>query len=253
MRAARAVIGIFAKPIRPIPSGFALGPVSISISGLRDSEKAVHLLLIATLTLDRRPRVVKKDLVRLSDGVLSRLNNAVEDIANLISVVEDTSRILLSPTPSFGLLPDDDADREWLASRAALEISDHSKAAISFQQPTDLSGGIALLGDRLGDGVLLMAEALALPPAGARFRDLMRMLERAFRLAGRGLIDPLTKFLRQAPYEFTRDEVVHWIADLRHGMSHADVKDTILLDSAPAAHIPRVQLAARDVLFNKEH
>ena len=69
------------------------------------------------------------------------------------------------------------------------------------------------------DGVALLAEARAHEHASGRFHELVRLFEATFRRAGKGRVNPLTEFLASTDLDYTRQEIVVWIQQLRHGLT----------------------------------
>jgi hypothetical protein len=98
--------------------------------------------------------------------------------------------------------------------------------------------------------VALLAEALSQDHAGGRFRDLVRVFERAFRQTGETLRYSLSRFLDGTVFAYTEKEVQHWIR-IRNRVSHADQGSHVLLEKDVAWLVHRVEQAAYDVLLNK--
>ncbi len=113
--------------------------------------------------------------------------------------------------------------------------------------------GALRVGSRF-DGVALLAEALSDAHPTGRFRELLRVFERAFTLGPHASIDPLAQFLTYfSRLEYSSDEVAYWMDDLRHKATHADRREDFVLarDIGPA--LARVEFAAYDVLLNKRY
>jgi len=84
-----------------------------------------------------------------------------------------------------------------------------------------------------------------------RYRDLLRVFERSFALAGQDLVSPLATFLRLRPrLGYTKREVERWLVELRGPAIHADEKEP-LVEADLRGVVDRMQLAAYEVVFNK--
>jgi hypothetical protein len=114
-------------------------------------------------------------------------------------------------------------------------------------QPETLSQ----LGDRL-DGVNLLAEALAQNTALGKFRDFIRLYERAFRTPAGKLSNLMLSFLNPR-FGYTTHEIDNWL-DLRDRAIHADVKPErkLAYEKDVALLVSRMQQAAYDILANKK-
>jgi hypothetical protein len=108
---------------------------------------------------------------------------------------------------------------------------------------------LSALADRT-DGVALLVEALAQEHAIGKFRDFVRLFERAFALPPRKLTSPLTSFL-YSQFGYTRDEIAVWLEQYRDAVTHADTRTKFLLETDVRPVIDRMEQAATDVLFNK--
>lgn len=184
------------------------------------------------------------------------LAQGLSELANIVGVVGEVAFEVFSPRPYLFLIPENDADRSWL--------NDFRYIAL----PNGLGGGVPSLGPGLhrnvnfhlmledrAQGVALMAAALAAGHGVAKLHEVMRLFENAFAVAGGRLIDPLTDFLRSHEWslQYSRGEVRDWIRRLRDPGTHADRTKQVLLDPDVQPHLPRLQQAAYDVLFNKRH
>jgi hypothetical protein len=104
------------------------------------------------------------------------------------------------------------------------------------------------LSDRF-DGVALLAEAYAQAHALGRFRDLVRLFERAFALPAKLVWNPLLIFLDDR-YGYTSSEIGEW-SRARDPATHADSRREFALEPDVWRLLPRIEQAARDVLVNK--
>lgn len=101
------------------------------------------------------------------------------------------------------------------------------------------------------DGLALLAEAINASTALGRYLQLMRLFERAFRLAPGGLANPLATFLRPSRYRFRVTEVRAW-CNARALSLHADRRSEFNLDADVRPFVDRMMLAGYEVLANKE-
>jgi hypothetical protein len=105
--------------------------------------------------------------------------------------------------------------------------------------------------DRL-DGLELCAEAQAQSSATGKFREFVRLFERAFNeRSKKSLIGPLSDFLAPNGQGFTESEVKNWIEMIRHPLTHAAQRGRYLVEADAFPFIQRVEQAAYDVLLNK--
>ena len=105
--------------------------------------------------------------------------------------------------------------------------------------------------DRL-DGVALLAEATAHGHLVGQFHEYVRLFERAFALGSSKLCNPLARFLKDANQGYTHAEVRKWLIDLRHPATHADQRESFVLEGDIRPVIHRIEQAAYEVLFNKK-
>jgi hypothetical protein len=228
---------------------FQLGAVAIESRGAREKGGAVHVLASATVQLKRLPSVTRQRRVRIPPGPMRLCQRGLEATANLVSSSFFIRRSISSPTPCVALIPESEGELAWLSSRIGMHYP-KVFAPTRFRPGFDLVPSLPILGERL-DGVALLAEALAHTQVSGRFHEMMRLFELAFRASGKRLVDPLAGFLIPNRLEYSRQEIVHWIQEVRHGITHADEKDFFLLEGDVRPIIHRVDQAALDVLFNK--
>jgi hypothetical protein len=100
------------------------------------------------------------------------------------------------------------------------------------------------------DGVALMVEALAQDHALGRFRDFIRVFERAFARPAKTLTDPVVAFL-DPRLGYTDAEVKLWFEQYRDPATHADARNDFALEADAQPFIDRMEQAAMDVLMNK--
>ena len=110
---------------------------------------------------------------------------------------------------------------------------------------------LACLNDR--EGIPLLAEAMSQDQMGGRFRDLLRVFERAFAESADRLVPMLPDFLALRPrLVYSKTEAKYWIVRLRGRAIHAD-RHPPLTGADLENYVDRILLAAYEVLFNKEN
>lgn len=210
------------------------------------------LLICAGVELDSLPNVDKSNLVIVPEEPRRAAEASIEEFADLAGVALQSSRILRSPYPDVALVPSGATESKWLESRGGISVARPARLMTKYRLDLSSAAILAALDDRR-DGLALLAEALSNPQDTGRFRELLRLFERAFRLGPYDLIDPLATYLSHyARLNYTHEEIHHWLADLRSTSTHADRRDRIALAADVQPVIMRVEQAAYDVLLNKE-
>lgn len=217
---------------------------------LSEPQAPVSLLVVAEVPLASLPPRSEAGQLVIEEEALRRCERAIEEFANLAAVATQSSRALSSPIPEVAFSAVTDEERSWLDQSAGIHRPGYSRGALRWQ--IELGGrNIEFLSDR-SDGVALLAEALSDDHPTGRFRELLRVFERGFKLSPYRLIDPVTEFLSHFDaLRFDKEEVKHWLKDLRDTATHADRREDYVLARDLSLVLPRVELAAYDVLFNK--
>jgi len=177
--------------------------------------------------------------------------DAIEVVANLISVLGRCSRTILSPIPCIALEYESHQERRFLEDSGGIAVEDRLsemavRAPISRTDPRL----IAALSDR-PSGLTLLAEAYSAGGESSQYRDYVRFFELAFMLPCSKLAKKLTQFLSPS-MGYTRSEIQGWM-DLRDALSHGDLRkaEFIALASDIRTFLMRMEQACLDVLFNK--
>jgi hypothetical protein len=229
--------------------GMQAGEIKIAPISIWPEEDGLKILLAATYPLKHLPKVTKENLVVLPQRQRTAAEEAIEIAANLIAVAQGCRRQIASPTPCVVLVATDQTGGSWLADRDGV-LEGSPIATMSTDEQIDLDeAALNALADRL-DGVALLVEALAHDHAMGKFRDLMRLFERAFALAPRRLAAPVTSFL-DTRFGYTKEEVAVWFEKFRDPATHADSRNDFLLETDVRPVVGRMEQAAVDVLFNK--
>jgi hypothetical protein len=208
------------------------------------------IAVAADMDLSQRPSITHDGLIHVPHMERRQLEQSIERFANLVAVARRVKRQIFSALPEAALRDLNEQDRDWLKSVSGFAITGTHRISVdSSMQLADLP--IAALTDR-PDGVTLLAEALSSDHETGQFRELCRVLERAFACGPHDLIDPVTSFLQHfTALDYQRDEVEHWLDDLRHVATHADRRERFAVAADVAPALGRLQQAAYDVLLNK--
>jgi hypothetical protein len=189
--------------------------------------------------------------IKISNEIINSICKDLEDTINIISLSKISGKKISSSQPSIFLQPETDSELSDLNNASKLALTNPVNIAqISVGQELDFEMCQNELEDRL-DGVKIFSEALSSKSPSGKFREFIRLFERAFKRENRGLIKPLTSFLETAEkLEYNEDEIKDWIG-VRHRLNHSNSKEGFLIDREIIHQIPRIEQAAYDILFNK--
>jgi hypothetical protein len=208
------------------------------------------IAVVADIDLSQRPDVTSDRLILAPEAERRQLEQSIEQLADLLAIARKAKRKIYSAVPEAALRDLDKEDREWLGSVAGFAVTGINRIHVDSSMPlSDLP--VAALTDR-HDGVTLLAEALSSDHETGRFRELCRVLERAFACGPFELIDPVTSFLQHfTELDYCRDEVDYWLRVLRHLATHADRREQFATAADVYPVLGRLEQAAYDVLLNK--
>ncbi len=233
-----------------------LGHWQFEVSGVL-VKKLVHekaggefrLTLSAEIAIDR-PEVLERK-VKVPEEARSKCEEAIEFVANSISVQCFLGKTIISVTPPVFLRSESDQDRNLLGMADGIEQKPKFYRFHPYLAPED-TRLILSLTDRQR-GIALFAEALNHDSASGAYRDLVRLFENAFGMPHSQLGKKLSQFLNPK-MAYSRDEIETWLAQ-RNGASHGEEGRTeeIIMNSDVYWFIPRMEQAALDVLFNKKN
>ena len=212
---------------------------------------AVRALVVASSPLTYRPKRTADRYVVVPDAERRRCEQAIEVVADLVSIANRARRAISSPFPWVAFEATSDEAREWLDASIGIHELDRvvdipSASSVVPLEPEIIDG----LRDR-SDGTVLVAEALAHTHPTGQFLDFFRLFERAFRLAAHKVEAPLHELLADR-YGYTPPELEGW-GKIRDAATHADVRSRFVVEADVRPHLARVRQAAYDVLFNKAH
>ncbi len=216
---------------------------------LRKTTTDMTYLLTCVVTLKYRPKRSAQGYVRVPDKERIKAEESIEHYGNLISISLHTTRQLSSPFTCVGLVPETDDEKLFLQESHGFLKPEGNMAVPIGVYKIELSKHLKDLTERL-DGVAILAEALGNTHPAGRFRECIRLFERAFNLSIGKLAQPLNGFLAGANLGYSLVEVREWIK-ARHGVSHAHQGNKILFEADVSRMVGRVMQAAYDVLLNK--
>jgi len=217
-----------------------------------NGESNRHILAIASIDLSPGIQVDADGYVVLPAGYRSECEDAIMYCADVLGVCARSRRRVGSAFPSVAFSELSGSERTLLdSSRGFLPMT----AAVASAVPTvDLANAqlMASLKDRAA-GVYLLAEVHSSDSSLARYRELLRFFEHAFRLDSVSLQARLSIFLSGAGYGYTANEIADWMT-LRGGVVHGDFKRAkrLVTESEVRLVLGRMEQAAYDVLFNKQ-
>ena len=235
-------------------TGVAMLPISSDGVDLRElfqkvESRKIRTVVVAISDVTGAVNLDEENLLVLPEDRIAKSHAIIEAFANLVSIANCCPRSISSPHPTVALLPESDEEKGFLSGSNGIKTKSISR--IRSDCRFDLAAfDISSLNDRW-DGVALLSEFQNHSHPTGKFHELMRLFERAFASAGAGLYKPLLHFLSSGALGFTKGEIKPWSVDIRHPVTHADRLDELYLEHHVLPHIPRMELAAYDVLLNK--
>ncbi len=241
-----AVVRFFEEPRKWRAWEWIFNDVRVESRRIKTNDKRI-VLVVAHVQLDGALEADSNGEIVVPEAPRQRAEAAIEAAANAIAVAEGCGRSIMSPLPCISFIPASPEARAWLSNTKGVATG----VNVEFAMHTSLSPEImSSLSDRV-DGVTLLAETLSHSHGAGRFRESLRVFERAFTLSSTELVDPLSAFLEPAGLGYTCNEVENWVVTLRHPATHADRRPELILESHVRHVLTRIQQAAYDVLFNK--
>lgn len=172
---------------------------------------------------------------------------AIEEFADLMSVLHQCRRDVASPRICVALEPEED---ESFGGSTDISVPRTAQSLPRMITGDWIAKIPALTQDRI-EGQRLLSAALSGHSALGKAREYFRLFEAAFSKNINGLSKELHRFLVTGPHAmgFTKRELDAWIK-LRGPASHADRAPSWDADVAPA--LQRMEWAAYDLLMNKK-
>lgn len=228
------------------------GDVRVESHGSTEVDSGIRLIVSGSAPLAEPPDLDHAGRVVVPPGAQRACEQAIESAANLLAVGQGTPRTISSPVPCVALIRESDEDRDWLSRVPGFALPKCEEQTAWFGHDLNVFEHLEVLSDRL-DGVSLLAEAISQAHLAGRFRDLIRVFERAFARSSAALVKPLATFLHIPLYGYTEAEVRNWLLDVRHPLTHADKGNAFLIERDVRPILRRVEEAAYEVLLNKRN
>lgn len=229
---------------------FKMRGIEVRAMPYADQAGTLTLAVAAEVPLSSLPNVTADNRVEIPADARRKCERAIEAVANLIAVSENSRRTISAPYLCVALLPTSKRDRRWLSKRAGMAIPPTAKS-IPRIPPRVARPLLRRLDDR-SRGVALLAEALAHGHATGKFNELVRFFEHAFARPYNKLEKKLCQFLAGGGFGYTRTEIRGWLHEIRDLATHADERLDFALEATTRPVVSRMEQAAYDVLFNKK-
>ncbi|WP_088332812.1 hypothetical protein [Lacimicrobium sp. SS2-24] len=222
---------------------------NIAAQYTKRKDNHVNQMVVCSTRLRHKPKVTRNNEVVVPRRDREEMETLIEHAANLLGLANQTPRSISSVTPPAALVYENEDERDWLDSKSGVLVESTVTHCRGENLEMKLLENLDNLSDRM-DGVALMSEAYCHSHLCGKFHECFRLFERAFGVSSTKLIDPLFKFFESTSYGYSRKEIADWV-QLRHGVTHADVKEDFLMEKDVISFQPRVHQAALDLLMNK--
>ncbi len=242
----------------PAPNGWdswevAIGEVELAtlrvLEGQSEDENKLRLLIKAEIALPKYPEVDTANRLIIPQQERVQCESAIEDVANLISLLGKCSRTICSPVSCVALIPESESEIDFLAKSDGIRIHPYTHQTHHYQLGSSLKT-LFSFSDRM-DGVALLSETYSSGDQAACYKNFMRLYELAFASSFPDLAKKLVRFLPPF-YGYGTREISHWM-EMRSVVSYADQRknNCVSLDADFRRNLLRMEQAAIDVLFNK--
>ena len=240
----------FSEYVNLIKKVFEQGDIVIHFAKQISKDPCSYIVMVMKSSVE----ISKTDgkSIVLERAIINELEQAIENLINLISVSHKVGRKITSCIPSLFLDRETPKDGFFLDNCNNIILDFPKNQSLSFfKKEFDLDFCIKNLNDRL-EGVQIIAEANSSTHLSGKFHDYFRFFEKAFNKENRGLIKPLSEFLEaNIVLGYSTQEIEKWIK-YRHESIHANGRNGFLIEKDILDIIYRVEQAVNDVLFNKE-
>lgn len=226
---------------------FEIDNLKVTTIGFQEQDKSSLMLVKCQRDCTGGLKVNESNEITVPPEIVLQMDRAIESAANLVSVLQQTKRVLRAAMPPVAFIPESDQERKWLDSTRGFNPLGGHFFGVKYNLDIELQS--ALL-DR-PDGVALMAEANAQEHPAGIFHELIRVFERAFALTSTELVNPLSTFLENSGQGYSEDEIRNWLVEIRHPATHADRRDFYVVERGLRPLVRRMTQAAYDVLLNK--
>lgn len=231
-----------------------IGNVEIETNkAAKGGEETDWCLVFASVEIQEALKLDPDGYVVVPETERKECEDAIEKLANRLSVFGRTRRSISSISPCVAF--SEPSNKELVILNASNGFGRSQKSNVSTSFTIDISD--YRYHDALADrpvGVALLAETFSTSHAVAKYREYVRFFENAFARPFSQIEKILFQFLEGANLGYARDEIHDWI-EPRDGATHADMRKSKILVFEPEIRpmIGRIEQAAYDVLFNKEH
>jgi hypothetical protein len=239
----------------PPPQGWnswrtQVGSVILSTNTLNvpPVEGKLRLLVSAEIPI-AFPEIDQEGFISLPIGEREQCEQALQLVADLISICGKCERFISSASPCWALVAENPDEKTRLELSRGIKNNRKMMPSFTLQIPKN-NEIIYKLQDRI-DGITILAESYSHNREAGKYREYIRLFEVAFTIPFTNLEKKLKDFLpREMGY--TRQEIKHWI-EFRHPIIHADGRktDRLVFDVDVRWVTQRMEQAAIDVLFNK--
>lgn len=203
----------------------------------------------AEITLQSLPTLDNDKNIEIPTQPRRELEIAIENLANMLAITEMSKRTISSTHPCIGFRTQTEDELSWLNQTNG--ITYNLKMIPSFKFTVeDAMKNSNFLQDRL-EGVALMAESMANTHVSGKLHELMRVFENAFATSSDDLVDKMSSFLNDSPFQLSKEDIDYMIKYLRDRSTHADTNRPIMMESDIRSHIYKMEEIAYDILFNK--
>ena len=227
------------------------GDITIKTHETKSKKDKNFILVTAEKELKELPSKTDKNLVKVPKDIIKELEQSLENVVNIISLCERLKRSISSTIPSIFLIITNDNEKKFLSDAKGFDFEKYDRVKNAAIIKFDIEFCLKNLNDRL-DGIQIISEANSSEHLSGKFHEYFKFLERAFKRANRGLIEPLSKFLEQnSILGYTKEEIENWIT-VRHKSIHANRRDGYFVEGDIRPFISRIEQASYEVLFNKK-
>lgn len=215
-----------------------------------EEKSTIRALILAETKINKHDLKEINSEIEIPDSILRNCHRSIEMLAHAISACLSVRIDIFSPVDCIRLIPKTRRERQLL-ERCHTYIKKESTSNTSTLKKTLSPDILNQLSDRL-DGLALLSEALSGGNAASKFRDLIRVFELAFKSKIYDLDKRIFDFSDEK-IGLTREEVREWKRN-RDPISHADMlrSHKISFSSDVEKYIHKMELTARDVVFNKK-
>jgi hypothetical protein len=222
-----------------------------------ENEITFPYFLTAQIGLEKLPEV-QNNFIEVPDFARKVCEEAIENVANFISVSEGKQRRVCSTYPYIAFIPDTSTEKSLLEKTNGIfkpkkEFIDVSLSVTSRLQPILIEH----LHDRT-DGLQILAEVMNSGSSLGKYRELIRFFEKAFALQSNNLVIVVSDFFQGAradelskSFSYTKEEIAEWFSVRNRAFHSVEKTEKVIHEREVTRFIPRMEQAAYDVLFNK--